>query len=87
MDSYQFYRVAPDRMMLVTTGLDLSEFSLDSVESQLPPFYSALDLLKKKRVDRIALSGVLIAAAMGRPACWLCLRWLDKARELNVTQI
>lgn len=67
MDSYQFYRVAPDGMMLVTTGLDLSEYSLDSVESQLPPFYSALDLLKKKQVDRIALSGVPIAAAMGRP--------------------
>ncbi len=67
MDSYQFYRIAPDGMMLVTTGLDLSEYSLDSVESQLPPFYSALDLLKHKRVDRIALSGVPIAAAMGRP--------------------
>jgi len=66
MDSYQFYRVAPDGMMLVTTGLDLAEYNLDSVESQLPPFYSALDLLKKKRVDRIALSGVPIAAAMGR---------------------
>lgn len=77
MDSYQFYRVAPDGMMLVTTGLDLSEYSLDSVESQLPPFYSALDLLTKKRVDRIALSGVPIAAAMGRP------RMLAMLKEAN----
>ncbi len=67
MDAYQFYKVAPEGMMLVTTGLDLSEYTLDSVESQLPPLYSALDLLAKKRVDRIALSGVPIAAAMGRP--------------------
>lgn len=74
MDSYQFYRIAPDGMMLVTTGLDLSEYSLDSVESQLPPFYSALDLLQKKRVDRIALSGVPIAAAMGRPRMLAMLR-------------
>jgi maleate isomerase/arylmalonate decarboxylase len=78
MDSYQFYRVAPDGMMLVTTGLDLSEYSLDSVESQLPPFYSALDLLKKKRVDRIALSGVPIAAAMGRSRM---LAMLEEASE------
>ena len=78
MDSYQFYRVAPDGMMLVTTGLNLSEYSLGSVESQLPPFYSALDLLKKKRVDRIALSGVPIAAAMGRPRM---LAMLEEARQ------
>lgn len=78
MDAYQFYRVAPDGMMLVTTGLDLSEYTLDSVESQLPPFYSALDLLVKKRVDRIALSGVPIAAAMGRPRM---LAMLEEARQ------
>jgi maleate cis-trans isomerase len=66
MDAYQFYKVAPDGMMLVTTGLDLSDYTLDSVESQLPIFYSSLDVLTKKKVDRIALSGVPIAAAMGR---------------------
>ena len=65
MDAYQFYKVAPEGMMLVTTGLDLKEYTLESVESQLPALYSSLDLLKKKGVDRISLSGVPIAAALG----------------------
>jgi maleate cis-trans isomerase len=66
LDAYQFYRVAPEGMMLVTTGLDLTEYTLASVEAQMPAFHSCLDLLAKKPVDRIALSGVPIAAALGR---------------------
>lgn len=66
LDGYQFYRVAPEGMMLVTTGLDLAEYTLESVESQMPTFYSALDLLAKKQVDLISLSGVPVAAALGR---------------------
>ncbi len=66
LDAYQFYRVAPEGMLLVTTGLDLAEYTLESVESQMPAFYSALELLSKKPVDRISLSGVPVAAALGR---------------------
>ncbi|MBC7781360.1 MAG: hypothetical protein H7125_14795, partial [Proteobacteria bacterium] len=65
-DAYQFYRVAPEGMMLVTTGLDLAEYSLAAVEAQLPAFHASLDLLAAKPVDRIALSGVPVAAALGR---------------------
>lgn len=77
LDSYQFYRVAPEGMMLVTTGLNLAEYTLESVESQMPAFYSALDLLAKKPVDRISLSGVPVAAALGRKRM---LALLDEAR-------
>ena len=66
LDAYQFYRVAPEGMLLVTTGLNLAEYTLESVESQMPAFYSALDLLAHKPVDRISLSGVPVAAALGR---------------------
>ena len=66
MDAYQFYRVAPDGMMLVTTGLNLKEYSLAAVESELPALWRAFDLLKNKNVDRIALSGVPVASALGR---------------------
>jgi arylmalonate decarboxylase len=66
LDGYQFYRVAPEGMMLVTTGLDLAEYTLESVEAQMPAYYSALDLLAHKPVDRISLSGVPVAAALGR---------------------
>ncbi len=66
LDGYQFYRVAPEGMMLVTTGLDLAEYSLAAVESQLQAFHGCVDLLAKKPVDRIALSGVPVASVLGR---------------------
>lgn len=72
MDAYQFYRVAPEGMMLVTTGLDLREYSLAAVEDQLSALWKAFDLLASKKCDRIALSGVPVASALGR----------DKMREI-----
>ena len=66
LDGYQFYRVAPEGMMLVTTGLNLKEYSLASVEQELPALWRAFDLLASKKVDRIALSGVPVASALGR---------------------
>ncbi|MBI3045191.1 MAG: hypothetical protein HYY78_20450 [Betaproteobacteria bacterium] len=66
LDAYQFYRVAPEGMMLVTTGLDLKDYTLAAVEAELPVLWRRFDLLAKKRVDRISLSGVPIAAALGR---------------------
>lgn len=66
LDAYQFYRAAPEGMMLVTTGLDLKEYSLAAVEAELPALWSRFELLAKKKVDRIALSGVPVASALGR---------------------
>ena len=66
LDAYQFYRVAPEGMMLVTTGLNLKDYTLASVEHELPVLWERFDLLAKKKVDRIALSGVPVAAALGR---------------------
>ena len=66
MDAYQFYRVAPEGMMLVTTGFDLAGHSLEAVERELPTFWRCVDTLAKKKVDRIALSGVPVASVLGR---------------------
>lgn len=66
MDAYQFYRVAPDGMMLVTTGLNLTAYSLAAVEAELPALWQRFDLLAAKKVDRISLSGVPVASALGR---------------------
>ena len=66
LDAYQFYRVAPEGMMLVTTGLNLKEYSLAAVERELPTLRERFDLLAKKKVDRISLSGVPVASALGR---------------------
>jgi len=66
MDAYQFYRVAPEGMMLMTTGLDLKDYTLAAVERELPVLRQRFDLLAKKKVDRISLSGVPVASALGR---------------------
>lgn len=66
LDAYQFYRIAPEGMMLVTTGINLREYTLAAVEEELPSLRERFDLLASKKVDRIALSGVPVAAALGR---------------------
>lgn len=66
LDAYQFYRVAPEGMMLVTTGLNLREYSLAAVETELPALWDRFDLLASKKVDRLSLSGVPVASALGR---------------------
>lgn len=66
MDGYQFARVAPDGMLLVTTQLDLAEYSLEAVERELPALWQGVDILSS-RVDSISISGVPLAASLGRP--------------------
>lgn len=66
MDAYQFYRIAPEGMMLITTGLNLTEYSLAAVEKELPTLWQRFELLAKKKADRISLSGVPVASALGR---------------------
>jgi maleate cis-trans isomerase len=66
LDAYQFHRVAPDGMMLVTTQLNLADYTVAAVETELPTFWARAELLGDHAVDVIALSGVPIAAALGR---------------------
>ena len=64
--AYEIYRMAPAGLMLVTTGLRIEDYTVDAVEAQLQEFRVAVQLLADRRVDRIVLSGVPIAAALGR---------------------
>ena len=66
LDAYQFYRVAPEGAMLVTTGLNLKDYTVAAVEQELPTLWQRFDLLAAKKVDRISLSGVPVASALGR---------------------
>ena len=66
MDAYQFYRVAPEGMMLITTGINLKDYTLAAVEAELPALWQRFDLLASKKVDRLSLSGVPVASALGR---------------------
>jgi maleate cis-trans isomerase len=77
MDAYQFYKVAPDGVMLVTTQLNLAEYSLAAVERELPTFWERVDVLAGQSVDLISLSGVPVASVLGRDRV---LALLDEVR-------
>jgi arylmalonate decarboxylase len=66
--AYEIYRIAPPGVMLVTTGLQIADYTPEAVGEQLPALHYALSLLRERRVDRIVLSGVPIAVALGRAA-------------------
>ena len=67
MDAYQFYRIAPEGVMLATTQLNLQDRTLPALENELPTLWKRFDLLAGLgRLDRIAVSGVPLAALMGR---------------------
>lgn len=66
LDAYQFYRTAPEGMMLLTTGLNLTDYTLAAVETELPTLWQRFELLASKKVDRLSLSGVPVASVLGR---------------------
>ena len=66
LDAYQFYRTAPEGMMLLTTGLNLKDYTLEAVNTELPVLWDRFALLASKKVDRLSLSGVPVASALGR---------------------
>ncbi len=76
--AYEIYRIAPPGLMLITTNLHLTDYTRDAVEEQLPAIHHAISLLCARRAERIVLSGVPIAVALGRPAM---RRLLDEAGE------
>jgi maleate cis-trans isomerase len=63
---YQFYRVAPPGVLLVTVPLDLGNYSRGAVEQQLPFLWDRVQSLVDRNVDRVVLAGVPVAAALGR---------------------
>lgn len=79
VDGYQFARVAPDGVMLITTQLNLRDYSPVAVERELPTLREGIGILSA-RCDSISISGVPLAAGLGRKRM---LSLLDEARELS----
>jgi arylmalonate decarboxylase len=66
-------------MMLITTQLDLSDYSPAAVERELPTLREGVSILSS-RCDSISISGVPLAAALGRTSM---LDLLEEARNLS----
>src|SRR5262245_6722202 len=63
---YQFYRIAPDGVMLMLANLEIADYTTEAVEHELPLFWRHVAALGKAGADRVVLTGVPVSAALGR---------------------
>ena len=73
--AYEFYRLAPPRVMSVMIPIGLGEFSAKDVERVFAPLDQYLDELKGRGCDIVIQSGTPLPCLPGalRPAAW----WLE----------
>jgi maleate cis-trans isomerase len=76
--AYQFYRIAPDGVMLMMACLDIGDYTTEAVEHELPLFWRHVEELAAGGADRIVLTGVPVSAALGRKRV---LAMIAEARE------
>ena len=62
---YEFYRLAPPRVMLVMISVGLAEFSKDDVERVFAPLDSHLDKLMERGIDLVVQNGVPLPILIG----------------------
>ena len=62
---YDFYLMAPPRIMLMTAGLEISDYSREAVEEQLPVLERRIESLMRRGAQRIVISGVPVAISLG----------------------
>jgi maleate cis-trans isomerase len=66
-EGYQFYRLVPLDVMLVSTGLGIEDYTREGVEAAMGNFWPCVEALADESVDRILLAGVPISSQLGRP--------------------
>ena len=63
---YQFYRFAPEGVMLMLANLEIADYATAAVDRELPLFWKHVEELAHAGADRIVLTGVPVSAALGR---------------------
>lgn len=62
---YEFYRLAPDRVMLVMIPIGLADFTAADVERVFAPLDGYLDQLLERDIDLVIQNGVPLPALIG----------------------
>jgi len=62
---YDFHLVAPPGIMMMTAGLEIGDYSREAVEDQLPVLDRRIESLMRRGAQRIVVSGVPVAVALG----------------------
>jgi maleate cis-trans isomerase len=74
---YEFYKMVPPGVMLMTAGLEISDYTREAVEAQLPALDRRVESLMKRGAQRVVLSGVPLAMALGRERTRALLKQLE----------
>jgi arylmalonate decarboxylase len=63
---YEFYLMAPLGVMMAAACLEIGDYTAEAIEEQLPFLDSRIEMLIKRGVGHVIISGVPIALALGR---------------------
>jgi maleate cis-trans isomerase len=80
---YEFYRMAPPGVMLMTAGLEIPDYTREAVEAQLPVLDRRVEALMKRGAQRVVLSGVPLAMALGRDRTRALLSQLESRFDVT----
>jgi len=79
---YQFYRIAPDGVMLMLANLEIADYTTAAVDHELPLFWKHVEELAEGGANRVVLTGVPVSAALGRERV---LAMIAEAKKKGVT--
>ena len=82
---YEFYHMAPDRVLIVGIPLGLTEFSVEDVNRIYAPIDRACKLLVERHVDIIVQGGAPPAVILGREGLRSLLDHIASYTKLPVT--
>lgn len=83
--AYEFYRIAPERVMMVSVPVGLSEFSARDVERVFEPLEQLTAMLVERGVDIVIQSGVPLPILIGREALRRVLERIERAGKVPAT--
>lgn len=64
---YQFYRIVPTDVMLVSTVLGLEDYTSEGVEKAISHYWDPVQFLVREKAGVIVLGGAPVSAQLGRP--------------------
>jgi maleate cis-trans isomerase len=79
---YEFYLMAPKGVMMVASCLEIADYTLAAVEDQLAILDKRIEALVRRGAQRIVISGVPVAMALGRARTLELLQTLEVEWQL-----
>src|SRR5579859_8308361 len=82
---YEFYKLAPDRVMLASVAVGLKEFSRQDVERVVAPIEALTLQLVERHVDIVVWGGVPLPVLVGQEAHARVLDRIEKVGKVPAT--